>query len=272
MALKLSIYTTISDYKRRGDNAIDALRCYNDLADEVVIINGGTEELPDLPRDKWKIIKSPWPSEFDWPFIGQQFHRGYEAATGDWVMRADLDYIFHEKDFAAIREAMELHNNAPALTFYKHQFVLPDRYNLKSRLVLATNKGKYGDRIKYDSGGDLCQPSLDGVELLPDTVPEAKVAFYNYEKPLKNNSQIKEDAGRMARAWNSYFDNWNLGGPDDESAFEAWSQMMKGRFTRPSKIIPLSTHPIYVQETIKNLKPWQFGHSGFGLLEDNIYV
>lgn len=254
--MKLGIFTTTTRPEERGDNYKDALECYEELADELTVING----------DK------TWPQEFRWDLIGQHFQKGYEQTNADWVIHADLDFIFHQRDFLAIRQAFKNHNDAPALSFWKHQFILPDRYNLKSRLVIAVNKGKYGDRIRFDSGGDLCQPSLDGQELKPSDVPEAKIPFYNYEKITKTDVQIQDDVGRMARAWQRYHGEYKLGGPDDNTAFIEWTKMIMGRFNKPHQHIKLADHPKYVQETINNLRPDQWGYDGFGLLEKNDYV
>lgn len=254
--MRLGIFTTATRPVERGDNFKDAIECYQDLADEVVTMWGDQS----------------WPQEFDWPLIGEHFQKGYEQLDTDWVIHADLDFIFHEKDFDAIHRACERNNDAPAMSFYKHQFILPDRYNLKSRLVIAVNKGKYGDRIRFDSGGDLCQPSLDGKELRSDQVPESGIEFYNYDKMTKNTNQVMDDVGRMARAWQRHFKEYKLGGPDDESAFNVWMEMMIGRFNKDSKHIQLRDHPIYVQGTIATLRPHQFGYNGFGAFEENDYV
>lgn len=274
MGIKLSVFTTITNPTNRGDNWKDALTCYGDLADEVIIINGG-ESIGRINayigNANVKMLDHQWEQEFDWPFIGQQFQRGYEAATGDWVIHADIDFLFHEQDFDLIRQAMEQHPDSPALSFWKYQFILPDRYNLKSRLVIAVNKKRYGDRIKFDSGGDLCQPSLDGKEIKPDYVDEARVPLYNYEKIIKTSEQVTDDCGRMARAWHRHFKDYRLG-YDDESAFDEWVKMMKGRFAKPQEHIKLSSHPKYIQETIKSLTPDQFGYNGFGLFGENDYM
>jgi glycosyltransferase involved in cell wall biosynthesis len=268
--MKLSIFTTITNPTVRGDNWKDAIQCYRELADEVIIVSGG--ENPGITKlDTVKIKYNEWPQEFNWPFIGEQFQRGYEAATGDWVIHADIDFLFHENDFTQIREAMIDHPDAPALSFWKHQFILPDRYNLKSRLVIAVNKGRYGDRIKFNSGGDLCQPSLDGEEIKPDYVEEARVPLWNYEKILKNSNQVTDDCGRMARAWFRHFGEPKLGF-DNEGAFDEWVLMMKGRFAKDQQHIKLSAHPKYIQRTIENLQPDQFGYNGFGLFGDNDYM
>lgn len=272
MALKLSIFTTVTDPERRGDNYFDAYQCYKELADEVIIVNGGTERIIGETQ-----IFNPWPQEFDWPLIGQQFQRGYEACNGDWVIHADLDFVFHEHDFTAIRRAFEDNPNAPALSFWKYQFILPDRYNLKSRLVIAVNKKRYGNRIKFDSGGDLCQPSLDGQEIKPEYVPEARVPFYNYEKMTKSIDQVMDDCGRMDRAYHKHFGTWQLsedGSGSDESCFNGYIKLVRGRFHKPQEHIGLEKHPYFVQNTIRSLKAQNFGYNGFELLmgSENRYM
>lgn len=268
--MKLSIFTTLTNPTVRGDNAPDALKCYMGLADEVIVINGGENTGFNPNFKNIKMLYYEWPKEFNWPLIGQQFQRGYEAATGDWVIHADIDFLFHENDFATIRKAFENHPDSPALSFWKWQFILPDRYNLKSRLVIAVNKKRYGDRIRFNSGNDLCQPSLDGEEIKPDFVDEARVPLYNYEKIIKTGQQVMDDCGRMARAWDRHFHDAKLGF-DDESAFDEWIRMMKGRFAKPQEHIKLSAHPRYIQHTIETLRPSMFGYDGFGLLGDNDY-
>ena len=126
--MKLSIFTTVSDPHRRGDNAKDALACYKDLADEVVVVNGGMTHLFD---EDIKEIKHIWNREFSWDFIGKQFTRGYKASNGEWVIHADSDFIFHESVVDNIRKALEANPDAPAVSSYKWQFILPDRDNLK---------------------------------------------------------------------------------------------------------------------------------------------
>lgn len=252
--MSLSIFTTVTRPEERGDNVADAMACYNDLADEVVVIDG----------------KDTWPEKFSWNLIGQHFQKGYEQATGDWVLHADLDFIFHEKDFDTIRQACEQHPDEPALSMWKYQMILPDRYNLKSRLVMLVNKAKFGDRIRFDSGGDLCQPSLDGLYINPTYIPEAKVPFYCYEKMTKNEEQIRNDVVRMADAWYRYFMHYKLG--TDKTAYREWLKMVLGRFKRPQHSIALSEHPKYCQDTILSLEPTQWGHSGFGNLPVNDYL
>lgn len=274
--MKLSVFTTATNPVSRGDLFDEAMDCYRDLADEVIYIDG-SGDFKDGQKiqyeDKTIEVYSHWPKEFSWKLIGNQFQKGYEACTGDWVIHADLDFIFHQDDFERIRRACEDNPEAPALSFWKYQFILPDRYNLKSRLVIAVNKKKYGDRIRFDSGGDLCQPSLDGANIRPDDVPQSRVPIYNYEKILKTKEQVMDDVGRMERAYRRHFNETQYGSDGtDEHAYKLWLKAQLGKFAKPQKTIPLSSHPKYIQKTIKNLTPEQFGYDGHGRLGRNIYV
>ena len=275
--MRLSIFTTLTNPEKRGDNWREALQCYKELADEVIHIIGDDwsfKQYRDFANhndlDNTVQVTRRWPKEFSWEFIGQQFQRGYEACTGDWIIHADLDFLFHEKDFMSIRQACQDNNDQPALSFWKYQFVLPDRYNIKSRLVIAVNKGKFGNRIRFDSGGDLTQPSLDGQYISPNNIPEARVPIYNYEKLLKTKEQIADDQGRMERAWERHFGKHQMRSDGtNENALERWITAQRGKLNKPQEHIKLSQHPKYIQETIKNLEPEQWGYDAFGYMRSD---
>lgn len=257
--MTIGAFITITDPEKRGDTYKQCREMAEECFDEVKIVDG----------------RNSWPKEFDWEIIGKHFQAGYEELNTDWVYHLDTDFIFHERDYRAIRMACENNPDAPALSFWKHQFVLPDRYNLKSRLVIAVNKGKYGDRIRFDGGGesDLCQPSLDGKLIKPDDVPEAGIPFYNYEKIMKSKEQIMEDVGRMERAYLRHFGRTQYGTDgSDEMAYKKWVEAQRGKLNKPQKFIEITDHPLVMQETIKNLKPEQWGYDGHGNFKANRYA
>lgn len=264
--MKLSIFTTITDPISRGDNYIDAINCYASLADEVIVVDGSLKESISFPYKNVKVVYREWPREFDWGFIGKQFQKGYESSTGHWVIHADIDFLFHDRDMQAIRQVLERNSDKPAMSFYKWQFILPGKYNLKSRLVVAVNKGAFGDRIRFDSGGDLCQPSLDGMYMGLDQVAESRLSLFNYEHLLKTKEQIMDDVGRMDRAYHRLFGRYQYGvDGTDESAYEGWYHMVKGRYQKPQAEVKINEHPSFIRETLHNLRPDQFGYNGFGL-------
>ena len=252
--MSLGIFTTITNPAKRGDNYLEALACYKELADVVTVVDG----------------ERTWPKEFDWPLIGQHFQKGYNQTDTDWVIHADIDFIFHQNDFKKIKQALRDYPDSPAVSFYKYQFILPDRYNIKSRLILAVNKKKFGDRIRFNGAGDLCQPTLDNRDLDIAEMPQAGLPFYNYEKLSKTKEQIIDDVERMDRAYQRHFGK-QLYSSDTRTAWDGWYQMVSGRFNKVATHIPLSSHPKYIQETIKNLTPDQWGYSGFGLIPGRVY-
>lgn len=248
----ISAFITITDPEKRGDTFKQCYESAKGFCDEIVVIDG----------------KDTWPEEFDWRVIGEHFQRGYEQCTGDWVFHLDCDFIFHENNYADIRQACEEYPDAAGLSFWKYQIFTPDRYTLKSRLVLAVNKGKYGDRIRFDSGPDKCQPSVNGIYISPDDVPEARIPFYNYEKLLKTTSQIAKDSGRMDRAYHHHFGQYQLSkNGSNQSAYDGWYNMVKGRYKKHINRLTLEEQPMVIRDAINNLKPNQFGYNGFGLKE-----
>lgn len=275
--ISISSFICFTNPERRGDTYKECVQSALGFSDEVIIVDGFSTDgslnwIRALDNPKIKIVLMPWPEEFDWKQISKSFQYGYDNCTSDFVVHLDADFIIHERDYAALRKTCEENSEAVAFSLLKRQFILPDRFNLKSRLVVAVNKGKYGDKIRFDSGGDAAQPSYDSKCIEPGTVPDIKLNLWNYEKIRKTEAQIKDDVGRMSRAWNSHFGEYRLGGPDNKSAYDEWLKMEVGRFGKPSEHIKLEEHPLVIQETIRNLKPEQFGWNGFGNLERNDYV
>lgn len=280
--MKLSIFTTVTNPLERQDPFFEAILCYLELADEVVIVIG--DHCPEVPRldasariapgyinelyyllensnpdliKKLKLVFSEWPEDFDWPFIGQQFQRGFDACTGDWVIRCDLDYFFHENDIPAIRSILENNPNELAFSMYKWQFLLVDRYNLKSRTVLALNKGKFGKDIRLDAGGDLCQASFKGKEIMDTQVPEMRVPYWNYDFCFKTLPVIERDWIRFRSSWARHF------GLNKD--FGEFRQMMVGRYKgRSWQQVSDGAHPKYILNKVLSITPDQFGHSMFG--------
>ena len=163
---------------------------------------------------------------------------------------------------AANQYANQIHlaKDYPSISFYKRQFLLCDRFSGKSNLVLAFNKKKFGNKIRLDSGRDLCQASLDG-KLFDEESYNSKIPFNNYDFLKKTKDVVKKEFGRMARAWQRKFGDYKLGGPDDESAFKKFTSMQLGRYKKYNQIVPLSFHTEPIQKIIKRMTKQNFGYS-----------
>ncbi len=248
--MKLSIFTSMTNPEERKDPWEEALRSYEDIADEVITVG-----------QNWP------PGEFEWKYIGEVFQEGHDICTGDWVMRMDIDYILHEKDMDYIRKFIKDNDDAPAIAFPRYQFFYPGRYQMIAYLCVAVNKKRFPN-IKLNGGGDMLLPALDGNLIDPLKMPKPKAAIWNYECMFKTKDIISKERARFARAWFRTFDHWTTyGGGTEEVAFAAWMKLISERLPKHINKIKLSDHPKYIQEKLENLEPEQFGYDCFGLMD-----
>ena len=237
----------MTDPEARQDPWKEALACYEDLADEVIVVG------------------EDWPDTFSWPYIGQTFQKGLEKSTGDWAIRMDLDYFFHEKDFEYIRKFLTKKDKYPVVAFPKRQFFTPDRYQIQSRICIAVNKKNF-PKVKLNGGGDLCFPTLDGKDLDPYELPLAKSPIWNYDMMFKSKEIIAKERLRFGNAWYSHFGEKGIFNTNNEKdAFDAWYKWIEEKYKKHVFKINNNEHPIYIQEKLSQLNSNQFGFSAFGL-------
>ena len=245
--MKISIFTSMTNPEERGDPWKEALNCYKDIADEVVIVG------------------QDWPQEFKFSYIGEVFQEGFDKSTGDWVIHMDIDNFFHEKDMELLINTLKQNSDLPTITFPKYQIFTPDRFHHKANMCIALNK-KLHPNILMNGGGDLCQPTINGELLAPEKYPLFNIPIWNYDSVFKDKEIIKKDRGRFARAWFSEFGEWgDRGGNTDELAYDAWFSMVKKRYAKHINFLTIDQHPKYIQERLFNINPEQFGFNAFGL-------
>ena len=271
--MKISIFTTIGSVGQSPDKRQDAwreaLNCYEAFADEVVVVNG-TGKKPDgvVSEDgKIRTVYRKWPQSFSWDFIGSQFNYGLEHCTGDWAIRADLDYFFHENTFDKIRDMLEV-VDAPAVNFLKWQFMLVDRYNLKSICPIALNR-RYPVKFTKDGGAHI---AVSGNEINKYSLPNSRIEFFNYDWSFKDKKIVAREMHRFAVARKIYYgkdDGW--GAESETKALEYFNTMASARIAKPSQVIPLEKHPRFIQGYLRGLKPSQFGYNGWGEYDNNYY-
>tara|TARA_Y100000816_G_scaffold64403_1_gene42660 strand:- start:1294 stop:2091 length:798 start_codon:yes stop_codon:yes gene_type:complete len=248
--MKISVFTSMTNPEKRNDPWIEAIKCYEDLGDELIIVG------------------EDWPYDFKWDYIGKTFQKGFDQCSGDWVIRMDLDYFFKKSDMKKIRDFLSENNDAPAVAFPQYQIFTSDRYQLKTKLCLAVNKAKFPE-IKLNGGGDLCQPTLNGKQLLHKNVPNLNVPIYQYDSFFRTKEIISEDRARFARAWFSFFNSWDdRGGPTPEKAFEAWFDMIKKRYSFHVLKLKINDHPVFIRERLDSIEKNQFGFDAFGLKQE----
>lgn len=245
--MTISIFTSFTNPEKRMDPYKEALACYSDFADEVIIVG------------------QDWPEEFTFSYIGKVFQQGFNESKSDWVLGMDIDNILHEKDIYRLRNILSKYDDQPCIAFPKFQIFTPDRFNIKTLFCIAFNKKKFPN-IKLNGGGDLCQPTLNDKLINPQDVPNAKIPIWNYDSVFKTKEVISHDRARFARAWEREFNSFgDRGGKTDQLAFEAWFKMIEERYKKHYLKLKIEDHPKYIKNALLNLNENQFGYDAFGL-------
>ena len=245
--MKVSIFTTYTEPEKRRDPWEESLSCYRDYADEIIVTG------------------KDWPFEFKWDLIGKTFQQGLDESTGDWAIRMDIDYLFHEKHIDVLRPLLKKFESFPAVVFPQYQFFTPDRFQMKTRLCIALNKRRFPN-IKLNGGGDLCLATLNNKLLPVNKLPNLYIPVYQYESMFRTKEIIASDRARFARAWKSYFNSYGTrGGSTEEEAFKAWFNEIEKKYHTHTNKIKINDHPKYIIEKLRNLDDSQFGFSAFGL-------
>lgn len=285
--MKLSIITTITNPEKRQDPWIEAINNYLDLADEVIVVNGGEafeyETFSNNP--KLKQILLPWPEDWNFQELPRHLNAGLKEATGDWVLKLDIDQFIHENDFQTVRKAFES-CYAPVMTFQKYT-VLPGKSLLqKGEIICAINKRHYpeicfGDDPESDT--DLCMPlyptairQVNAPELdyaMPigplvkyEEAGRSGITIWNFDYTFKTAEFTRREFYKFSKAWQNYFGKTSWGHSEEES-FKVFINNMSGRCQKaPYQITNLDVLPKYIREKYQNLKKEEFGFNGWGLI------
>lgn len=283
--MKLSILTTITNPDERQDKWREALGCYIEFADEVIVVNGGDETKFDvlLSRTAYykfpelKLIHLPWPYEWNWIELPRHLNAGLEKCTGDWVIKLDIDQFIHEKDFRELRAKLRTcPEDCDVATFQKMSMTYGKKYYQKGGQPIAfRNLGFVSIGLNKDKKTDLCFPiKQDGfIEVGDYLLPVGRqlkefktgISYWNYDYFFKTRDFTEKEFFRFSRAYYRYFKRWTFG-KTAVSSFHVFLNMMKGRHDRSPYTYKLSDHPKYIREAVKNLKPEQFGYNAWGLL------
>jgi hypothetical protein len=254
----------------------EALESYCDLADEVIIVDGGTEDFP-VP-EKVRKIRIPDPEVWTWAEHGKKLSLALGEAKGDWIIKIDLDWIFHENDLKTIRQKLE-GIDAPVATFQKKTVYPFRKYVQKGAIPIAINK-RYKNTIRFGKDEneytDLTYPIWWRGKMDENDVPvgnliriidwgKTGVTFWNFDYTFKTFEVAKKLFLRMSNAHRTYFGSSSFGN-NEEEALEVFIRNMKGKLTRGLDLGDLSVLPKYIRGRIENIKKEEWGFDGWGLL------
>ncbi len=280
--MKLSILTTITNPEERQDPWKEAIACYKDLADEVVVVDGGAHSIPDpvvISEDGYKRVISFWPSEWSFEELPKHLNKGLQQCTGDWVIKLDIDQFIHEKDFTEVRKRLEA-LYSPVATFQKMSVYPRKRYIQKGEMIVAINRKDFPNICFGDTDNgektDLCKPifpTSKNVKGIPigDLTTNAEagrtgVSIWNFDYTFKTEEVSKMEFARFARAYKRYFGEGTWGNSNLES-WNVFLKMMTARYNECNyRIEDSSVLPKYIRERYDNLRYDQFGFNGWGKL------
>lgn len=283
--MKLSILTTITNPQERQDPYEEAIESYCDLADEVVIVDGSLD-CPSKPvtKHKTKVICNYWPYDWSWEKLPKQLNEGLFQCTGDWVIKLDIDQMFHEDSIKPVRkiltEILSTNPDIPIVTFQKFSLYPFSKYRQKGAMAIAINLKTYRKDIAFgidkNKITDLCYPiKVEGIDsngvfygkLLENTDGyKSGLPFWNFDYTFKTQQLVQSEFFRFSQAYYRFFKVWKWGQTEEES-FDIFINMMKGRLKScPYVIKDFNKLPKYIRHKVKNLKPEQFGYNGWGKL------
>lgn len=275
--MKLSILTTITNPEARQDKWREALDCYQDLADEVIVVCGFQGDMELGFGGKVTAVYQDWPSEWNWVELPRHLNFGKKYCTGDWILKLDIDQLIHEKDFDSLRETLKgTPDEYKIATFQKMSMTYGGKYYQKGEQLIAFKNEDsiaIGENLQLKT--DLCfavkqtgTKYVGGYNLPVGLNLESfktGISYWNYDYFFKTKDFTRKEFWRFSQAHHKYFGGWQFGSTE-EDALAMFLTMQKGRYDRASYTATLETHPRYIREAVKNLTEDQFGKSGWGIL------
>ena len=271
--MKISIITTVTNPEERNDPYLESIESYKEFADEVIVVNGGKQ----INLKGVKIINLPWPNDWNWKELPIHLNAGLKEANGDWVIKMDIDQMFHENDMDEIKRRLS-QISAPCATFQKMSVLPFKRFMQKGEVMIAINKNRFGDKVCFGEDTahytDLCHPIWkEKDEEVPkgrivswDEITRTGISVWNFDYTFKTKEFTKKDLLRFSLAHEKYFGTTSWGRTEEE-AFDSFINMMKKRFERASyQIIDHTVLPKYIRKRHYMVNATEFGHSGWGLI------
>lgn len=266
------------------------------IVDEMVIVDGGStdgflEYIKELNNPKiilYNEADTKW--EDDWTYwrMGYNWGKGFDICDergADFIIKFDADYIIKSeynlrKDFDAATT-----NEVLTVSFHRKNFQIVDRYFEKKRKTIAVNmtlarKMKLNVKWGYDlEHWGMCDEAII-YEFDKDNLKQGRllnreskifvidVPVFNYGYCFRDKKVSRELIYRNMRA----FYRQQIGKEIDEERI--WQGHLKGcrsAFTKPQILVPLESHPLEIQDTIKNLNPDKQGYDFWGEQKKAIY-
>lgn len=278
--MKISIALLLGDPIKRQDSFVEAIKCWHDFADELLIMTRFSKDWienevkTDLPR--LRVISVELQEEFTYQQIVKINNLAITEATGDIFARPDLDWFIHENDFKPLKEQLEKLNK-PLASLQKMSVYFKGMYYQKGGQNIFFNRKQFKDKALMGMPIDKGEISeyiwktediKNGFPLgsLVDDMERTGISLWNFDYTFKDKEACKRSFYYLSQARKKAYGFTKWGETPDE-CFNYFINLMKGRLRKSIlSTKDYSIFPKYVRESYKNISSDKFGFNGFNLI------
>ena len=302
--MKISSFCLITNPQKFGYPYLESIKSFADISDEVLVIDGGTDEdiLEKINKiEKVRIIRDTdldWEENWSYWRMAYNVNRGLIECKGDIVLNFGVDWIFDKNDktkfFEDVKECIK--QNKLVLTFCRKNFILTDSYFDKSYKTLAINRIACNNRgIKPVFGIDNKRWSW-GIEPIVSNYHEnclefgtllntrgnsyiTKASIFNYSFTFSTIEQCEWVRFRHEKAINRQF-RYEYKGIKQPTSRNVDSKDVLNKHikdcinyynNKEQKYLDITDHPEIIKNKIINLKKNQRGYNCWDNLNKSGY-
>jgi glycosyltransferase involved in cell wall biosynthesis len=254
--MKVSGFTFIRNGTTFDYPFIESLQSLLPLCDEVIVAVGKSDDdtlkrIQSLHSSKIKIIETMWDETMrkNGAILAQQTNIALQHVTGDWAIYLQADEVLHEKDYPAIRQAMNLYvpqQDIEGLLFHYNHFYGSYQYVGDSRRWYRREIRIVRPNIGVRSWGDAQGFRIHEQKLHVKLI-DACIYHYGWVKPPAIQ-QLKQQ--HFNKLWHS--DDWMKNKIANVTEYD---------YSHGGKLKLFSgTHPAVMRERVAK-QYWKFEYS-----------
>jgi glycosyltransferase involved in cell wall biosynthesis len=286
----LSGHCNIKNPDTWGYCYLESISSFAELCDEVVVVDGGStdqslEKIRALPYKNIRIEHFDWADKWEWSQLGRSMNYGFEKCQGDFRMRFDADYVFHEKGIKKLRDLLKNFQakgqSVLAVKCNKININLYDLAVIKSSLPLIVNAKDYEDlgygiaegdkdfmyaiRKKEFKNGNWYGESIINYD---DQLYPSFQEVWCYDDTFMTYEQVSERKKKFALAnQRFYFEKFNEQQVADKATNEYLTYIENRLRKYWYRRLKLADHPKVMEDKIKEINNKILGWDLFGRMK-----
>jgi glycosyltransferase involved in cell wall biosynthesis len=202
----ISVYTTTTNSIRDEFFAVEGIKSALKFADEVIIVDGGSEDntleqIEKIGDSRIKVFHSPWLTSLGTGIYAINKSLALGRCTSEWCVLMDSDEVFHEYDARKIQQIpSSVTDNVIAVSFntlhfYKDYYHImngvkewKDLYNHKIYMV----RNGLGIHHGNNNGDPDAHLTSDGKPLPIDRVIHMDISVFHYGHVRTTESYLRK--------------------------------------------------------------------------------